>query len=152
MTGYSASWQQLIDMADTDRGRGTPGWRASGVHGAVGGHGTPGGRLKHSDDAWTAAAGATDELRSHLGQVKPDFATAHAGVAAGTQGLDVAGALGAVRGSWEQRIDTAIGECTGLGLALRAVVRDQGENEAATRSSFAGSRAGRAGAGAGAHG
>jgi hypothetical protein len=58
-------------------------------------------------------------------------------VGGGTEGLAVAGVLQAVRGSWERRIDTAMRECGSLAGNLRAVARDQGENEADIRSSFA---------------
>ncbi|MFF1958319.1 hypothetical protein ACFVWX_15160 [Streptomyces sp. NPDC058220] len=118
MTGYSDSWQQLIDMAD------------SGVPAPHGG------RLKHNGGPWTRAAGAAEALRTDMGQVKGDFGAAHEGLASGTAGLRAGAVLRTVRTSWERRIETAARECGSLAGKLRSVAKDQGEVEAAIRSSF----------------
>ncbi|MFJ1799985.1 hypothetical protein [Streptomyces sp. NPDC088180] len=58
-----------------------------------------GGDLRHSGGPWLRAAGAADQLVTHLGPVKGELEAAHRGLVAGA--LD---ALGAVRASWERRI------------------------------------------------
>ncbi|MET9483206.1 hypothetical protein [Streptomyces sp. NPDC006638] len=106
--------------------------------------------VRHSAGPWTGAAGAAEALRTHLGQVRPEFAAAHAGLAGGTEGLAVADVLRTVRTSWERRIDTAAAECGSLAGSLRAVARDLGESDAAVRAALAGVGVGvAAGAGAG---
>ncbi|MFJ1750856.1 hypothetical protein ACIOJD_32150 [Streptomyces sp. NPDC088116] len=129
MTGYPENWQRLIDMTD-----GGPASRS-------------GGGLKHSGGPWTRAAGAAEALRTHMGQVRTEFAAAHEGLAAGTEGLGVAAVLRTVRTSWERRIEAAMGECGSLAGQLRAAAKDQGENEMAIRSAFG--RVGAAGSGSG---
>ncbi|MFJ1601265.1 hypothetical protein [Streptomyces sp. NPDC088261] len=104
--------------------------------------------VRHSAGPWTGAAGAAEALRTHLGQVRPEFAAAHAGLAGGTEGLAVADVLRTVRTSWERRIDTAAAECGSLAGSLRAVARDLGESDAEVRAALAGVGVG-AGAGAG---
>ncbi|MFJ5227630.1 hypothetical protein [Streptomyces sp. NPDC088400] len=143
MTGYPENWQRLIDMADGGPAPGPDG------HGEQGRHG---GGLKHSEGPWTRAASAAEALRAHMGQVRTEFAAAHEGLAAGAEGLGVAAVLRMVRTSWERRIETAMGECGSLARQLRAVAKDQGENETAIRSAFArvGARAAGVDAGAGA--
>ena len=141
MTGYPypypENWQRLIDVAD-----GGTTSRPDGDGGR--GHSGHGGGLKHSGGPWTRAASAAEALRTHMGQVGAEFAAAHEGLAAGTEGLGVAAVLRMVRASWERRIETAMGECGSLAGQLRAVAKAQGENETAIRSAFA-----RVGAGAG---
>ncbi|MFE1962888.1 hypothetical protein [Streptomyces sp. NPDC059479] len=124
--------QRLIDMAG---GVGVPAPRTGGLR--------HGGELRHSGGPWTRAAGAAEALRTHMGLVRGEFAAAHEGMAAGTEGLGAASVLRTVRMSWERRIEIAMGECESLAVHLRAVAREQGENEAAIRASFA-----RAGGGA----
>ncbi|WP_202534348.1 hypothetical protein [Streptomyces sp. SID3212] len=121
----------------------------AGTAGSGGGAGAGGGAdVRHSAGPWTRAAGAAEALRTHLGQVRPEFAAAHAGLAGGTEGLAVADVLRTVRTSWERRIDTAAGECGSLAGSLRAVAKDLGESDAAVRVALAGVGAG-VGAGAG---
>lgn len=124
---------RLSDLA------GVPAPRAGGGHAGVG----AGADLLHRAGPWTRAAGAAEELRTHLGQVGPEFAAAHAGLAAGTRGLRVAAVLGTVRASWERRIATATTECESLAGSLRAVAQDQGETDAAIRAAFARAGGGR---------
>jgi hypothetical protein len=119
---------------------------AGGGSGTVAGRGAapgsaPGGRLRHSEDPWSRAAAAADELSAHLGGVKPDFAAAHEGLATATDGLGATRVLAAVRGSWEVRIATAADECGDVAQAMRAAVRDQGAREAATGAAFGGGAA-----------
>ncbi|MFB7274736.1 hypothetical protein [Streptomyces sp. NPDC056244] len=115
--GYSDDWRRLIEMAG-----GVPAPRAGG--------------LRHSGGPWTRAAGAAEALRTHMSLVRGEFAAAHEGVAAGTEGLGAAAVLGTVRGSWERRIESVMGECAGLAVQLRAVARDQGETETEIRSAL----------------
>ncbi|MGW6741918.1 hypothetical protein ACWGDX_14535 [Streptomyces sp. NPDC055025] len=96
-----------------------------------------GGELRHSGGPWTRAAGAAEALRTHMGLVRGEFAAAHEGVAAGTEGLGAAAVLRTVRMSWERRVEIAMGECASLAVHLRAVARDQGECESAISASFA---------------
>lgn len=110
-------------------------WRSLIEEAGLGAAGGP--SLRHSAGPWTSAAGAAEALRTDLGRVRADFAAAHDGLTAGTAGLGVAAVLGVVRGSWERRVERAMGECGGLSASLRAVARDQGETETAIRSSFA---------------
>ncbi|WP_079124795.1 hypothetical protein [Streptomyces lushanensis] len=124
--------ERLIDLAG---GPGVPAPRTGGAG--------PGGELRHSGGPWTRAAGAAEALRTHMGLVRGEFAAAHEGVAAGAEGLGAAAVLPTVRMSWERRIEIAMEECASLAVHLRAVAREQGENEAALRASFA-----RAGGGA----
>ncbi|WP_327235844.1 hypothetical protein OG349_19675 [Streptomyces sp. NBC_01317] len=119
----------------------------AGTAGSGGGAGG-GADVRHSAGPWTRAAGAAEALRAHLGQVRPEFAAAHAGLAGGTEGLAVADVLRTVRTSWERRIDTAMGECGSLAGSLRAVAKDLGESDAAVRVALAGVEVG-AGAGSG---
>ncbi|WP_208298646.1 hypothetical protein [Streptomyces liangshanensis] len=117
-----------------------------GGAGAGGGAGSGGAAdVRHSAGPWSRAAGAAEALRTHLGQVRPELASAHAGLAGGTEGLAVAEVLRTVRTSWERRIDAAAGECGSLAGSLRAVAKDLGESDTAVRSALA-----RVGAGTGA--
>ena len=101
----------------------------------------PGSGLTHNAGPWIRAAGAADALRGQVGKVRAEFAAAHEGMAAGTQGLAVAGVLQVVRVSWERRIEAAAAECGELAGKLRVVARDQERNEATIASSFAGASA-----------
>ncbi|MFD7090376.1 MULTISPECIES: hypothetical protein [unclassified Streptomyces] len=97
--------------------------------------------MRHSGGPWIRAAGAAEALRTHMGPVRAEFAAAHEGLAAGTEGLGVAAVLRTVRGSWERRIEAAMGECGSLAGQLRAVARDLGETDeviAATLAKAAG--------------
>ncbi|MCI3226801.1 hypothetical protein GXP76_32380, partial [Streptomyces sp. NP-1717] len=98
---------------------------------------------------WTRAAGGAEVMRTQMAYVKAEFATAHEGVAGCGDGLSALAALGAVRTSWERRIEAARDECGSLAGRLRAVARTQGEHDAAIRSALAGVDAG-TGVGAGA--
>ncbi|MEV7684087.1 hypothetical protein AB0O64_36960 [Streptomyces sp. NPDC088341] len=116
--------RRLIDMA----AGGVPAPRTGGLR--------HGGELRHSGGPWTRAAGAAEALRTHMGLVRGEFAAAHEGVAAGTEGLGAAAVLRTVRMSWERRVEIAMGECASLAVHLRAVARDQGECESAISASF----------------
>ncbi|MEE1737321.1 hypothetical protein PUR49_12540 [Streptomyces sp. BE147] len=97
--------------------------------------------LKHSGGPWTRAAGGAEALRTHMAPVRAELATAHdglmAGAGAGAGGLAALAELGAVRDSWERRIEAARGECGSLAAKLRAVARAQGETDEAVKSAFA---------------
>ncbi|MCX4970363.1 hypothetical protein OHA98_37505 [Streptomyces sp. NBC_00654] len=99
--------------------------------------------LKHSGGPWTRAAGGAEALRTHMGPVHSELATAHeglmagAGAGAGACGLAALAELGAVRDSWERRIEAARGECGSLAAKLRAVARAQGETDESVKSAFA---------------
>ncbi|MFC9650700.1 alpha/beta hydrolase [Streptomyces sp. NPDC056937] len=90
--------------------------------------------MRHSGGPWIRAAGAAEALRTHMGPVRAEFAAAHEGLAAGTEGLGVAAVLRTVRGSWERRIEAAMGECGSLAGQLRAVARDLGETDEQLRA------------------
>ncbi|QXE39250.1 hypothetical protein KQY30_19405 [Streptomyces sp. GMY02] len=94
------------------------------------------GGLRHSGGPWTGAAGTVESLRTHMSLVRGEFAAAHEGAAAGTEGLGAVAVLGTVRTSWERRIESVMGECAGLAVKLRAVARDQGETETEIRSAL----------------
>ncbi|MFF2526691.1 hypothetical protein [Streptomyces liangshanensis] len=133
-------------MAGTGGDGGVGGGGGAGAGAGAGGAGGAGGAadVRHSAGPWSRAAGAAEALRTHLGQVRPELASAHAGLAGGTEGLAVADVLRTVRTSWERRIDAAAGECGSLAGSLRAVAKDLGESDAAVRSALA-----RVGAGTG---
>ncbi|MCX5312208.1 hypothetical protein [Streptomyces sp. NBC_00154] len=105
--------------------------------GGAGGGGGGGDELKHSDGPWMRAAGGAEALHTQLGPVKAELETAHEGVVAGTAGLEALTELGAVRESWQRRIEVARGECRSLAGNLRDVARAQGETNEAVRQSFA---------------
>ncbi|MFE2634335.1 hypothetical protein ACFXKF_05990 [Streptomyces scopuliridis] len=134
MTGhgeFSENWQRLIDMTG-----GVPAPRVGDDGGAGGGVGGGTG-LRHSGGPWVRAAGAAEGLRTHMGQVRAEFAAAHEGLAAGTEGLGVAAVLRTVRMSWERRIETAMGECGSLAGQLRAVAKDLRETDEVIAASLA---------------
>ncbi|MEV0495092.1 hypothetical protein [Streptomyces atratus] len=110
----------------------------SGAGGAGDGAGG-GGRdqLRHSDGPWLRAAGGAESLHTLLGPVKSELEAAHEGVVTGTVGLEALAELGAVRESWQRRIDAARCECGSLAGKLRAVVRAQGVTDETVKSSFA---------------
>ncbi|MFB6709523.1 hypothetical protein ACFCW6_33045 [Streptomyces sp. NPDC056333] len=110
--------------------------RLRDLGGAGGGDGG-GDELKHSDGPWLRAAGGADALHTLLGPVRSELETAHAGVVAGAAGLEALTELGAVRESWQRRIEAARGECRSLAGNLREVARAQGETNEAVRQSFA---------------
>ncbi|MET8325018.1 hypothetical protein [Streptomyces sp. NPDC005181] len=111
--------------------------RLSDLGGAGGDGGGGRDELKHSDGPWMRAAGGAEALHTQLGPVKSELNTAHEGVVTGTAGLDALAELGAVRESWERRIEAARGECRSLAGKLRDVARAQGETDEAVRQSFA---------------
>ncbi|WP_063759210.1 hypothetical protein [Streptomyces scopuliridis] len=125
---YSENWQRLIDMTG-----GVPAPRVGGDGGGAGG----GAGLRHSGGPWIRAAEAAEGLRTQMGQVRAEFAAAHEGLAAGTEGLDVAAVLRTARMSWERRIETAMGECASLAEQLRAVAEDLGETDEVIAATFA---------------
>ncbi|MGW2657930.1 hypothetical protein ACWC1D_30290 [Streptomyces sp. NPDC001478] len=163
VVGQPVARQRLSDLAGgtgagTETGGGTglggdgagPGAGASGlgVGGTgpgVGGSGPGGGvtgpgggdELRHSEGPWLRAAGGAEAMNAHLGPVRTDLATAHAGLSAGTVGLTALAELGAVRESWQRRFDAARHECAFLAAGLRAVARAQGETDASVNASFA---------------
>ncbi|MFJ5114303.1 hypothetical protein ACIQAD_27100 [Streptomyces sp. NPDC088551] len=131
-SAYSDNWQRLIDMTG---GVPAPRGGGGGDGGGAGEGGGPG--LRHSGGPWIRAAGAAEALRTHMGPVRAEFAAAHEGLAAGTEGLGVAAVLRTVRGSWERRIEAAMGECGSLAGQLRAVAKDVGETDEAIAATFA---------------
>lgn len=111
-----------------------------------------GGDLKHSDGPWLRAAGGAEGLVAHLGPVKAELGRAHQGLAAGAGELSALAELGAVRASWERRIETARDECRSLTGKLRAVAATQSEVNGAVKGFFGGVRVAGGGVGAGAGG
>ncbi|MFI8433506.1 hypothetical protein ACIGJO_07120 [Streptomyces sp. NPDC079020] len=109
--------------------------RLSDLAAAPGGGGSA--ELKHSGGPWTRAAGGAEAVRTHLGPVRAELATAHEGLMTGAGELSALAELGAVRDSWERRIEAARGECGSLAAKLRAVARAQGETDEAVKSAFA---------------
>lgn len=107
--------------------------RLSDLAGPAGG----GTELRHSDGPWTRAAGGAEALRTHMGPVTAELEAAHEGLMAGAGALAALAELGAVRDSWERRIEAARGECDSLAGKLRAVARAQGETNEAVKSAFA---------------
>jgi hypothetical protein len=117
------SRQRLSDLGGAGRAGG----------GAGGGGGD---ELKHSDGPWLRAAGGAESLHTLLGPVRTELETAHEGVVTGTAGLEALAELGAVRESWQRRIEAARGECGSLAGKLRAVARAQGVTNETVKSSF----------------
>lgn len=115
--------------------------RLSDLAGPGGGGGDRGGggraELRHSGRPWLLAAGGAEALRTHLGPVPSELATAHEGLMAGAGELSALAELGTVRTSWERRIAAAQGECGSLAGKLRAVARALGDTNEAVRASFA---------------
>ncbi|POG44375.1 hypothetical protein BV881_26595 [Streptomyces sp. ZL-24] len=118
-----------------------------GEEGAGGGRG--GGDLEHSDGPWLRAAGSTEGLVAHLGPVRAELGRAHAGLMAGAGELSALAELGAVRASWERRIETARDECRSLAGKLRAVAATQSAVNETVKGAFDGVRVAGGGAGAG---
>lgn len=124
MSGVAVvSRQRLSDLGGAGRAGG----------GAGGGGGD---ELKHSDGPWLRAAGGAESLHTLLGPVRTELETAHEGVVTGTAGLEALAELGAVRESWQRRIEAARGECGSLAGKLRAVARAQGVTNETVKSSF----------------
>ncbi|WTF70690.1 hypothetical protein OH770_19670 [Streptomyces microflavus] len=98
--------------------------------------GAGGGDLKHSDGPWLRAAGGAEGLVAHLGPVKADLGRVHQGLTAGAGELSALAELGAVRASWERRIEDARDECRSLTGKLRAVAATQSEVNEAVKGSF----------------
>lgn len=121
-------------VGQPDDGWGRPGATA-GPAGAA-----EGGDLRHSGGPWLRAAGAADQLVTHLGSVKGELEAAHRGLIAGAGALDALVELGAVRASWERRIEEAGGECGSLAGKLRAVVAGQAQANEAVKNGFDGVR------------
>ncbi|MFJ8254508.1 hypothetical protein [Streptomyces sp. NPDC094466] len=127
-------------VGQPDDGWGRPGATA-GPAGAA-----EGGDLRHSGGPWLRAAGAADQLVTLLGPVKGELEAAHrgliagAGAGAGAGALDALVELGAVRASWERRIEEARGECGSLAGKLRAVVGGQAQANEAVKKGFDGVR------------
>ncbi len=140
MTGQQTDvWRQLIDLAEQPRSgadaptAGSPRTTLASANGREGGGS---GRLRQSSGPWTSAATVADDLRSSMRAAKDKLVTSHEGVASEGSGLSSIAALGAVRDSWEQRLEDARKECESLAGKLRKVAKDHEENEAATTSSF----------------
>ncbi|MYT97251.1 MULTISPECIES: hypothetical protein [unclassified Streptomyces] len=119
-----------------------------GEEGAGGGRG--GGDLEHSDGPWLRAAGGTEGLVAHFGPVEAELERAHAGLMAGAGELSALAELGAVRASWERRIETARDECRSLAGKLRAVAVTQSTVNEVVKGAFDGVRVAGGGAGPGA--
>lgn len=112
---------------------------AVGVPGPTGvpGPGTAGGGdLRHSRGPWLRAADGADQLGAHLGPVRAELSAAHRGLVAGGQALSSLAELGAVRASWERRIEQARRECGSLAGNLRAAVQGQARSNEAVKSGF----------------
>lgn len=138
--GAEASTEGLRRLADL---AGRPGGTGGGPEGADGMSlasarpgGAPGGRLAHDDRPWTSAAGVAVELRTSVDSGVRRLKSAHGGVEARTEGLASTAVLTGVLDSWQRRLTAASAECGRLDGALRAVAKDQGENEARTRAAF----------------
>ncbi|MEU3977020.1 hypothetical protein [Streptomyces bacillaris] len=86
---------------------------------------------------------------AHLGPVRAELGRAHAGLMAGAGGLSALAELGAVRASWERRIETARDECRSLAGKLRAVAVTQSAANETVKGAFDGVRVAGGGAGAG---
>lgn len=124
-------------------GQPNDGWERLGV--TAGAAGAAGGEaLRHSGGPWLRAAGGADRLVTHLGPAKSELEAAHrglvAGAGAGAGALAAPAELGAVRASWERRIEDARDECGSLAGKLRAVVRAQAQVNEAVKSGFDGVR------------
>ncbi|MFJ9324314.1 hypothetical protein [Streptomyces globisporus] len=112
---------------------------SAGSAGAAGSSGaTGGGDLRHSRGPWLRAAGGADQLDTLLGPVKGELEVAHQGVTAGAGALSALAELGAVRASWERRIEDARKECGSLGGKMRAVVQGQTQANETVKSGFDG--------------
>ncbi|MEU0835572.1 hypothetical protein [Streptomyces sp. NPDC005969] len=94
-------------------------------------------QLKHSDGPWLRAAGGAESLHTLLGPVKTELESAHEGAVTRTVGLEALAELGAVRESWQRRIEAARCECGSLAGKLRAVARVQNLTDETVKSSFA---------------
>ncbi|MER6774871.1 hypothetical protein ACFVG1_30590 [Streptomyces bacillaris] len=86
---------------------------------------------------------------AHLGPVRAELGRAHAGLMAGAGELSALAELGAVRASWERRIETARDECRSLAGKLRAVAVTQFAVNETVKGAFDGVRVAGGGAGAG---
>ncbi|MFT9789495.1 hypothetical protein ACMZ5E_25150 [Streptomyces rhizosphaericola] len=87
---------------------------------------------------------------AHLGPVEAELERAHAGLMAGAGELSALAELGAVRASWERRIETARDECRSLAGKLRAVAVTQSTVNEVVKGAFDGVRVAGGGAGPGA--
>lgn len=86
---------------------------------------------------------------AHLGPVRAEVGRAHAGLTAGVGELSALAELGAVRASWERRVETARDECRSLAGKLRAVAVTQSAVNETVKGAFDGVRVAGGGAGAG---
>ncbi|MFW3473407.1 hypothetical protein [Streptomyces microflavus] len=68
--------------------------------------------------------------------MKADLGRAHQGLTAGAGELSALAELGAVRASWERRIEEARDECRSLTGKLRAAAANQSEVNEAVKGSF----------------
>lgn len=142
-------WQSLIDQSN---GRGLEAGGVPGPEGdaagmslasANGGRGPgsaeasegPGSnaRLQQSAGPWTGAAGVAEALETSMGKAKDGLGTSHQGVSSEGGGLTSISELGAVRHSWERRLEDARKECAGLDRKLRLVAKDHGGKGAVLR-------------------
>lgn len=71
-----------------------------------------------------------------MGKAKDGLGTSHQGVSSEGGGLTSISELGAVRHSWERRLEDARKECAGLDRKLRLVAKDHGENEQRIKAKF----------------
>ncbi|HEX5566459.1 MAG TPA: hypothetical protein VFY14_05920 [Streptomyces sp.] len=132
-------WRQFIELAEKPRLRGSP--SADGnprtALASAGAGGTGGGkRLRQSSRPWTSAATVAGDLERSTRIAKGKLGSSHGGLTSEGRGLSSVAALGAVRRSWEQRLEDARKECDSLGGKLRRTASAHEENEAATKSSF----------------
>ncbi|MFD7286017.1 hypothetical protein [Streptomyces sp. NPDC059863] len=134
---YSESWRQLIDLTGQE-GDSAAKARMSLASAGGSGNAASEGDLKHTDRPWTTAAGVAEDLRTSTATAKSKLSSAHAGVAAGVEGLTSAGVLTSVLTSWEDRLGTVRDECGSLAPKLRQVGKDLGERDTKVRSSLQG--------------
>ncbi|MFI6686201.1 hypothetical protein [Streptomyces sp. NPDC050485] len=124
---HSNSWQQLLDMA----GPPDPSM-------ALASAGSGGGDLLHTAKPWNDAAGAAHTLRTDTATAKSALTMAHAGLGAGTAGLQSATTLTTVLTSWEDRLTAVHDECGSLEPKLREVARTMGSTDHGVKSSITG--------------
>ncbi|MEV4972599.1 hypothetical protein [Streptomyces scopuliridis] len=134
---YAESWRQLIDLAGQERGNAANA-RMSLASAGGSSNAAADGDLKHTDRPWTTAAGVAEALRTSTATAKSKLSSAHAGVAAGNEGLASASVLTSVLTSWEDRLGTVREECGSLAPKLRLVGKELGERDVTVKSSLQG--------------
>ncbi|MEU6630308.1 amino acid ABC transporter permease [Streptomyces parvus] len=127
-------WEQL--KAEASQGHSAQMQLNQGPTGtSSGGEPTGGDRLKHVTKQWNTAASTADSLRTSTHQGMGRLSEAHAGVPAGTRGLESADTLRTVLTSWEKRLESIRDECGSLGPKLRQAAKSLGETNVKVKSS-----------------